>query len=240
MHRQAIPLITFFTLNTVDNTLLLLKEDHPVFLKTAGERGRKKPKQTSGKVIKNQNRLPAGKSKKETKAHSRNCATAIGFITCVQITTVPSCDALAIVLLGSPRFGAQATSRTQSVCLESGGKQSSLQFPPVYFHTFTVLSHPPEASFCTGIALSPTKEPGAVEGAQVTDVTPTGWAGSIFAFSHAPSTFCVKTEMVPSDDPHARHNPNSCGAQHMLFTEESCSWKTCVHHVKAYTTNTMN
>jgi hypothetical protein len=47
MHHQAIPLITFFTLNTVDNTLLLLKEDHPVFLKTAGERGRKKPKQTA-------------------------------------------------------------------------------------------------------------------------------------------------------------------------------------------------
>jgi hypothetical protein len=43
MHCQAIPLITFFTLNTVDNTLLLLKEDHPVFLRTAGERGRKKP-----------------------------------------------------------------------------------------------------------------------------------------------------------------------------------------------------
>jgi hypothetical protein len=66
-------LITFFTLNTVDNTLLLLKEDHPVFLKTAGERGRKKPKQTSGREIKNQNRLPGRKSKQETKAQSRNC-----------------------------------------------------------------------------------------------------------------------------------------------------------------------
>jgi len=44
MHCQAIPLITFFTLNTVDNTLFLLKEDHPVFLRTAGERGRKKTK----------------------------------------------------------------------------------------------------------------------------------------------------------------------------------------------------
>jgi hypothetical protein len=151
--------------------------------------------------------------------------------TWVQITTVPSCDALAMVDFGRPRLGAQATSLTQSVCLDRGGKQSSLQFPPVYFHTLMVLSHPAEASFWTGGAISPTKEPGAAAGAQETDVTPTGWAGSIFAFSHAPSTFCVKTEMVPSDDPHARHNPNSAGAQHMLFTEESCSWKTCMHHL---------
>jgi hypothetical protein len=151
--------------------------------------------------------------------------------TWVQITTVPSCDALAMVDFGRPRLGAQATSLTQSVCLDRGGKQSSLQFPPVYFHTLMVLSHPAEASFWTAGAISPTKEPGAAAGAQETDMTPTGWAGLIFAFSHAPSTFCVKTEMVPSDDPHARHNPNSAGAQHMLFTEESCSWKTCMHHV---------
>ncbi len=165
--------------------------------------------------------------KTKLKVHENHVLYVQQILTWVQITTVPSCDALAIVDFGRPRLGAQATSLTQSVCLERGGKQSSLQFPPVYFHTLMVLSHPPEASFWMGGEMSPTKEPGAAAGAQETDVTPTGCAGSILAFSHAPSAFCVRTEMVPSDEPHARHNPNSCGAQHMLFTEESCSWKTC-------------
>lgn len=141
--------------------------------------------------------------------------------------TVPSWEQLAIVDFTSPRLGAHATSRTQSTCLDRGGKQSSFQLPFKNFQTLTVLSQPPETSFCTGPGSCPTREPGALEGAQETDVTPTGWACSILAFSHDPSTFWVKTEIVPSDDPQARHSPNSCGAQQMLFTDDSCSWNTC-------------
>lgn len=141
--------------------------------------------------------------------------------------TVPSWEQLAIVDFTSPRLGAQATSRTQSTWLDRGGKQSSFQLPFKNFQTLTVLSQPPETSFCTSPGSAPTREPGALAGAQETDVTPTGWACSILAFSHDPSTFWVKTEIVPSDDPQARHSPNSCGAQQMLFTDDSCSWNTC-------------
>lgn len=147
--------------------------------------------------------------------------------TWVQMMTVPSWEQLAIVDFTSPRLGAHATSRTQSTCLDRGGKQSSFQLPFKNFQTLTVLSQPPETSFCTGPGSAPTREPGALAGAQETDVTPTGWACSILAFSHDPSTFWVKTEIVPSDDPQARHSPNSCGAQQMLFTDDSCSWNTC-------------
>uniref|UniRef100_A0A0A9CYZ7 Uncharacterized protein n=1 Tax=Arundo donax TaxID=35708 RepID=A0A0A9CYZ7_ARUDO len=52
-----------------------------------------------------------------------------------------------MVDFGRPRFGAHATSLTQSLCICRAGKQSILQLPLLSFHTFTVLSQPPEASF---------------------------------------------------------------------------------------------
>ena len=88
-------------------------------------------------------------------------------------TPLRTCDALAMVVLGRPKLGAQATSLTQSLCCR-GGKQSIFQWPSAHLQTFTVLSQPPEASLGRLGELSPTAGDGG--GAQETEVTPAGWA----------------------------------------------------------------
>lgn len=128
-----------------------------------------------------------------------------------------------------PKIGGPCNVSHPVNMLRKRGKQSILQLLLMYFHTFTVLSHPPDTSFWTGPASAPMRDPGALAGAHDTEVTPTGWACSILVFSHDPSAMCVRTEIVPSDDPHAKHSPNSWGAQQMLFTDDSCSWNTCSH-----------
>lgn len=146
----------------------------------------------------------------------------------VHMMTFPSSEALAMVDLGRPNFGAQATSLTQSAWRCRAGKQSIFQIPLDSFHTFTVLSQPPEQSFCTGSSRPcPTRAPGAVDGAQETEVTPTGWACSILNISQTPSGLAVKMDILPSDDPHAKQRPSSWGAQgYWILIDDLCSSKT--------------
>jgi len=95
--------------------------------------------------------------------------------------TFPSCPALAIVFMGSPRFGAQATSLTQSVCICNG--EPSCDHEPaclLYDQIFTVLSQPQETSLFTGSPgpCAETSAPGGTAGEKDTAVTPTACAGT--------------------------------------------------------------
>mmetsp|Transcript_10587 Transcript_10587/g.43767 ORF Transcript_10587/g.43767 Transcript_10587/m.43767 type:complete len:297 (-) Transcript_10587:421-1311(-) len=144
----------------------------------------------------------------------------------VQICTVPSCDALAIVFLGRPMLGAQAASRTQSECAES--VCSSAHSPPTACctQTLSVLSHPALTSRRTGAApcATPTSAPADAAGDQLTARAPSVCAPDSFLESHSPVwSLYASTATLPSDDALASISPSSCGAQHTLLTELSCS-----------------
>mmetsp|Transcript_16634 Transcript_16634/g.56731 ORF Transcript_16634/g.56731 Transcript_16634/m.56731 type:complete len:224 (-) Transcript_16634:252-923(-) len=142
--------------------------------------------------------------------------------------TFPSWPQLASVFIGSPTLGAHATHLTQSVC-PTRGAASSAHVPvcSLQTHSFTRLSQPQDASRRTGAcgaAAPTTSDPGGVAGAHDTLMHPTLCAPGTFCSDHVPSSaLWLITLRLPSLLAHASMSPTSCGAQHTLFTEASCS-----------------
>lgn len=90
--------------------------------------------------------------------------------------------------------------------------------------TLTVLSHPHDASLITGgpDCLLDTSAPAGTAGDHDTAVQPMACCPGSLEVVHVPSGWCVRMEMVPSEEPHASISPSSYGAQHTLLTEEVC------------------
>mmetsp|Transcript_35118 Transcript_35118/g.99028 ORF Transcript_35118/g.99028 Transcript_35118/m.99028 type:complete len:223 (-) Transcript_35118:68-736(-) len=141
--------------------------------------------------------------------------------------TEPSSEAVAIVLRGKPRLGAQATSRTQPwwptrslpFCFHSPAASSSS-------HTLAVLSQPQVTTSLTALLAPPadTMAPAGTAGAQLTARAPVACAREIFAASHAPeASLCERIDTDPSLEAHATCSPSSWGANATELTEASCS-----------------
>lgn len=153
---------------------------------------------------------------------SGNLFNSVGFqLFCpssVQMTTVPSCEHVAIMLEGSPRLGAHATSRIQS--LDFWGRTSACHWLSWYLHILTKLSQPPETKRgIVGNWLDCEVVIDEVFGAHEIAFTPI-WCAGNFWCSHV--SLKVWIEIHPSDDAAAKHRPNSCGAQATALTDDSC------------------
>lgn len=91
-----------------------------------------------------------------------------------------------------------------------------------------MLSLPPVTNLLTfplaGPGLLLTREPGVVEGAQETELTPIPCAGKIL-WSILVS-LNSRTETLPSLDAHANRQPDSWGDQEIMFTDAVCRAKS--------------
>eukprot|EP00041_Stephanoeca_diplocostata_P029219 m.857208 g.857208 ORF g.857208 m.857208 type:complete len:340 (-) comp23519_c0_seq20:334-1353(-) len=176
-------------------------------------------------------RAPLGSSRVvHTHADASSRAAEDPSVCCVQMSTVPSCEQLAMVLHERPMPGAHATSRTHSSC-PSSTTGLALHVSPTSVQILICRSHPHDTSrgvvvvSAVSISLLP-KDPIATSGAQLTDVTPLRWAPRIRSTDHRLSFVCVKIDMSPSADAHAKTaRPMACGAHATAFTDPSCS--TC-------------
>mmetsp|Transcript_32996 Transcript_32996/g.77130 ORF Transcript_32996/g.77130 Transcript_32996/m.77130 type:complete len:302 (+) Transcript_32996:899-1804(+) len=150
----------------------------------------------------------------------------------LQICTTLSSAHEAIVCVGSPIEGAQATSLTHPECgderyVASNSASSSKSPLSSNFHTLTAPSLPPVTSLaCTGGAASAcdVAAAGAAAGAQHTALHPIWCAlGTVRSSqSMSPPPLHVRIEMQQSLDTHANFNPSSCGANEMALTEDWC------------------
>uniref|UniRef100_A0A7S1TSQ1 Uncharacterized protein n=1 Tax=Phaeomonas parva TaxID=124430 RepID=A0A7S1TSQ1_9STRA len=136
----------------------------------------------------------------------------------VQMRTVRSSDAVAIMSCGRPVEGAHATSRIQSVWALSLSDSFVQPFSP-QVQMLAVLSQPPVTRrFCPDEA-----------GAQDTALTPRGESWKCVA-AQLSSGRCSRMLTLPSADAQARSSPKSCGAKLMEFTLLSwkrCAWMVC-------------
>jgi len=104
-----------------------------------------------------------------------------------------TCDAVAMYERGSPMFGAQATSRTQSVWPSSTPSSTQACVSSENPQILTMLSHPALANRFTGAARAPpvldnaNSEPARAAGAHDTALHPMAWASNTSA-PHWPSS----------------------------------------------------
>lgn len=136
-----------------------------------------------------------------------------------------------MLVVGSPMLGAQATSRTQSLCSFSTASHSQpgpwLGSVVFGFQIFTRPSQPPDTRRGGATLGAPplcTRAAGLVEGAQLTANTP-GVCASNRSTRHSfgDSVRWLSTEMEPSEEPHASMRPYSQGAQTSELTDSSCT-----------------
>ena len=145
---------------------------------------------------------------------------------------------------GSPIFGAQATSRTQSVWPSSTSSSTHACVSSENPQILTMLSHPALANRFTGGERAPpvldtaSSEPARAAGAHETALHPMAWASNTSAphwpssghFQFSPSwkkkeqfhsgvaPLKVRTEILPSEEAQARMAPSSWGAHDTELT----------------------
>ena len=91
-----------------------------------------------------------------------------------------------------------------------------------HLQSLTKLSQPPVTSRMTGVDSPPDAiASGAIAGDHETALQPVTWAFEMSFTSHVSSSFRLSTRTDSSDDAHARHRPNSFGAQVIELTAQA-------------------